>query len=61
MSRPKKDYKVLSIKLSTPIHEKLEFFCKESGLSKTIAVEKLLDRFLDEYFAKPENERKLIK
>ena len=45
MPRPKKDYKVLSIKLSTPIHDKLELFCEESGLSKTIAVEKLLDRF----------------
>ena len=61
MPRPKKDYKVLSIKMSTPIHDKLEQFCEESGLSKTIAVEKLLDRFLDEYFDKPEDERKIIK
>ena len=61
MPRPKKDYKVLSIKLSTPIHDKLELFCEESGLSKTIAVEKLLDRFLDEYFDKPEDDRKIIK
>ena len=61
MPRPKKDYKVLSIKLSAAIHDKLERFCEESGLSKTIAVEKLLDRFLDENFNKPEEDRKIIK
>lgn len=61
MPRPKKDYKVLSIKLSTPIHDKLNLFCDESGISKTVAVEKVLDLFLDGYFDKPEVERRLIK
>ena len=58
MPRQKKDAKVLNIKLATPINEKLERFCKESGQTKTVAVERFLDRCLDEYFKKPEKERK---
>lgn len=58
MPRPKKDAKLLSIKLSTPIHEKLERFCEESGQSKTVAVERFLNKCLDEYFSKPEEMRR---
>lgn len=61
MARPKKDYKILNIKLSAPIHERLNVFCEESGLCKTVAVEKILDRFLNEYFDRPKNERLIIK
>ena len=58
MPRPKKDAKILSIKLSTPIHEKLERFCEESGQSKTVAVERFLNKCLDEYFSKSEDIRR---
>ncbi len=60
MPRAKKDAKVLCIKLATPISEKLDAFCEESGQTKTIAVERFLNKGLDEYFARPEKERKLI-
>lgn len=39
MARTKKDAKILNIKLDREIHEQLEKFCEESGLTKTIAVE----------------------
>lgn len=55
----KKDAKILNIKLAKPISDKLERFCTESGQTKTVAVERFLDKCLDEYFAKPENERRL--
>ena len=61
MPRPKKEYKVISMKLSTPIFDKLDQFCEETGMTKTVVVEKVLDRFLDEYFARPESERKFFK
>lgn len=57
MPRYKKDAKILNIKLSTPIYEKLEAFCEESGQTKTVAVERFLNKCMDEYFEKPENER----
>ena len=57
MPRTKKDAKYLNIKLDRAIHKKLERFCEESGQPKTVAVERF--RCLDEYFAKPEETRKL--
>ena len=57
MPRQKKNAKVLNIKLSAPIDEKLKRFCEESGQTKTMAVERFLDKCLDEYFEKPEKER----
>lgn len=60
MPRPKKDGKVLNVKLSVQVYDKLEEFCDESGLTKTLAVERFLNKYLDEYFSKPESERKII-
>ena len=59
MPRPKKDSKILNIRLDKEISDKLERFCEESGQSKTVAVERFLNRCLDEYFSKPEKERKM--
>lgn len=59
MARPKKDGKALNMKLCMTTYEKLERFCEESGQTKTLAVERFLNRCLDEYFSKPESERKL--
>ncbi len=60
MSRPKKDARILNIKLATPVYDKLEQFCDESGLTKTMAVERVLSQFFEQYFKRPENERKRI-
>jgi hypothetical protein len=58
MARPKKDAKILNIKLDREINEKLEKFCEESGQSKTVAVERFLNKCLNEYFEKPEDIRR---
>ena len=60
MSREKKDAKILNIKLATSVHEKLEQFCDESGMPKTVAVEKVLTQFFDSYFDKPAEERTIF-
>ncbi len=57
MSRTKKDAKILNMKLALPVYERLDRFCTESGLSKTVATEKILMQFFDTYFEKPESER----
>ncbi|MDU5943715.1 MAG: hypothetical protein E6Z03_06365 [Negativicoccus succinicivorans] len=61
MPRQKKDAKILNIKLATPISAKLEKFCEETGMSKTIATEKILSQYFDGYFDRPERDRKLFK
>ena len=60
MPRAKKDAKLLNIKLDREIHEKLEQFCDETGMSKTVAVEKILLRYFDEYFKRPKDQRTLF-
>ena len=60
MSRTKKDAKILNIKLDREIHEQLEEFCDESGMTKTIAVEKILQRYFEEYFKRPKQDRTLF-
>ena len=61
MPRQKKDAKILNIKLDRKIHEQLEQFCEESGISKTVATEKILSKYFEEYFSRPEEERMLFK
>ena len=61
MPRQKKDAKILNIKLAKEISDQLEQFCEESGMSKTVATEKILSQYLEEYFSRPEEERKLFK
>ena len=60
MPRQRKEAKILNIKLATPIYEKLEIFCDETGMSKTVATEKILDQYLESYLRRPESERKLF-
>lgn len=61
MPRQKKDAKILNIKLDRKIHEQLEQFCEESGMTKTVATEKILSKYFEEYFSRLEEERTLFK
>lgn len=57
MARPKtRDYKSINFNLEVGVLEKLETYCKETGLTKTTAIERILDKFLTEYFAKQSEE-----
>lgn len=61
MPRQKKDAKILNIKLAKEISDQLEQFCEESRISKTVATEKILSKYFEEYFSRPEEERTLFK
>ena len=43
------------------MYDRLDVFYEESGLSKTVAAEKILSQFFDTYFDKPENERVIFR
>lgn len=60
MPRKKKDAASLNVKLDKSINEMLEQFCSETGLSKTVATEKIFEQYFQEYFEKSEKERKLF-
>lgn len=61
MARQKKDAKLLNIKLDRTVYEQLDQFCDESGMTKTTATEKILAQFFEEYFQRPEQERRIFK
>ena len=60
MPRAKKESKILNIRLATPVYDRLEVFCQESGLSKTTAAEKIFTQFFDRYFERPASERAIF-
>ena len=47
MARPTKEYKTISMKLSLPIFERLDDYCKETSTTKTGLVEKAITEYLD--------------
>jgi len=60
MAQIKKDARIMNMKIDKTVYGKLDLFCSETGLSKTAATEKILDRYLTEYFEQPESERSLF-
>lgn len=48
MPRHAKDAKALNIKMDRAIYERLEDYCEEAGQTKTLAIERILKKFLDE-------------
>lgn len=56
MAKPKKNGTYLNVCIETPIYERLEEMCTDAGQSKTVAVERALTLYLDEY---EEKQRKL--
>lgn len=57
MAREKKQKVNVSFRLEKDLNAQLEQFCEETGATKTGAVENILKKFLNEYFAKPRDER----
>lgn len=56
MAKPKKNGTYLNVCIETPIYERLEAMCDDAGQSKTVAVERALTMYLNEY---EENQRLL--
>lgn len=52
MSREKKDAKAFGCKFDREIYEKLEEFCKRSGMNKTTVVERAVQKYLEENLEK---------
>ena len=52
MPRTKKDNVPVSFRLAKDVNERLEQFCKDSGQSKTVAVERAIIMYIDDYEAK---------
>ena len=60
MPREKKESRILNIRLAEDVHDQLDRFSEETGISKTLATEKILRQYFKEFFKRPESERKLF-
>ena len=49
MARPKKNGTYLNVCIETSIYERLNVLCAEAGQSKTVAVERALTEYLEDY------------
>ena len=56
MPRQKKEAKVLNIRLDISVSDLLDQYCADSGQTKTVAVERALSAYINDYYA----ERKLL-
>ncbi len=52
VARAKKDNVPFSVRLEREIYEKLCKFCEDSGQPKTVAVERALEMYIDDYYEK---------
>lgn len=59
MARPKKNGTYLNVCIETSIYEQLNALCVEAGQSKTVAVERALTDYLEDYKKKQQMLREL--
>lgn len=56
MPRPKKDGVNINYYIRRDIKEKLDAYCEEKGQTATLAIERILDDYLTEYFGSKQRE-----
>lgn len=59
MARAKKDGRYINYYIEKEVVDKLDQYCDETGLTKTVAIERILGKYFEEYFQRASGERKL--
>ena len=54
MPRPKKDKYPLSLRIEKNVYHRLTQYCEDSGQTKTLAIERALMTYIDEYYRQQE-------
>ena len=54
MARPKKDNVPVSLRIEIELFDRLNQFCEDSGQPKTVAMERALTMYIDDYYEKQE-------
>ena len=60
MSKPKKNGTYLNVCIDSSIYERLDRFSADAGQAKTVAVERALTAYLDDYEAKQKKLQELF-
>lgn len=59
MPRPKKDNHPLSMRIDKNIYERLNQYCADSGQTKTMAIERALVSYMDDYYHQQDELKKI--
>lgn len=59
MAKPKKNGTYLNVCIESSIYERLEALCDDAGQTKTVAVERALNAYLDSYEEKQKKLKEL--
>lgn len=51
MARPKKDNHPVTVRMEEELYNRLNDFCERSGQPKTVAIERALKAYIDDYDA----------
>ena len=49
MARPRKESHPITVRLEQNIYDQLNDFCERSGQPKTVAIERAVSKYIDEY------------
>ena len=49
MPRPKKDYVIFNMRVDRTVMERFNEYCEEVGQTKTLAFERIVSAYLDQY------------
>ena len=52
MVKQKKDSKPMSLRMDSATFNRLQSYCNQSGQSKTVAIERAVNKYIDEYDAR---------
>ena len=55
MAKPRKEGKHINCKIEQNVYDKLQQYCEETGLSKTVAIERALKKEFDSYSKRKED------
>ena len=50
MARAKKDGRYINYYIEKEVVDKLDQYCEETGLTKTVAIERILSMYFEEYY-----------
>lgn len=59
MARPKKENHPISIRMDKAIYDRLNEFCEVSGQPKTVAIERAIAAYVNEYYHRNKKTEKI--
>lgn len=57
--KTKSEFQALTIRLDRNVYDKLDKYCSDSGQSKTVAIHRALEQYIDSYYEMQEKLKEL--